>query len=400
MFYNIYLSVPQQRIFHQFWGSNKRVLRIMKFSSLKFTKSYLKTKTALTLFLVLLSVATGSASYPLVRNYTRSAYKGGTQNWDIRQDNYGRMLFANNQGLLIYDSKNWTLCPIGNYTTVRSLLNDDAAARIYAGGSAEFGYYYNDPVRGSFVYKSLLPTLPEKERNFTEVWNIHKSGKYIWFQSDFKLLRYDGRRSVSIPYKYKISTSALINNRLYIASKEGGMCIVNGEKFHTVPGGEMMKGMRVCAMLPYQKGYVLIVTEFNGVFIFDGSSVKPFEMDIDPFLKANQVFCASTNDRELVFGTVNNGIIIKDIASGTNTFVNMTTGLQNNTVLSIDFDRMDNIWLGLDNGIDYVLYNSPVSTVFGSSNVYGAGYSSLLLGNTLLLGTNQEIGRASCRERV
>lgn len=115
------------------------------------------------------------------------------------------------------------------------------------------------------------------------------------------------------------------------------------------------------------------------MFIFDGATVRPFEMDIDPFLKANQVFCAATNERELVFGTVNNGIIIKDITNGSNTFVNMSTGLQNNTVLSIDFDRMDNIWLGLDNGIDYVLYNSPVSTIFGTSNIYGAGYASMLL---------------------
>ncbi len=333
--------------------------------------------------------ATAVASYPLVRNYTRSVYKGGTQNWDIRQDNYGRMLFANNSGLLIYDSKNWTLCPNGNYTSVRSLLYDETTSRIYAGGSEEFGYYYNDPNRGSFVYKSLMPTLPAADRHFTEVWNIHKSGKYIWFQSDFKLLRFDGRKSETIPYKYKITTSALIRGRLYIASKEGGICLLNGRNFNYVVGNEMIKGMRICALLPYQKGNVLIVTEFNGVFIYDGASIKPFAMDIDPFLKANQVFCAATNERELVFGTVNNGIIIKDITNGSNTFVNMSTGLQNNTVLSIDFDRMDNIWLGLDNGIDYVLYNSPVSSVFGSSNIYGAGYASLLLGNTLLMGTNQ-----------
>lgn len=329
------------------------------------------------------------ASYPLVRNYTRSDYHGGTQNWDIKQDNYGRMLFANKSGLLIYDSKNWTLCPIGNYTSVRSLLFDEATSRIYAGGSEEFGYYHNDPSHGTIKYQSLVQTLPAKERHFREVWHIHKSGKFIWFQSDFKLLRYDGKNSISIPYKYKITTSALARGRLYIASREGGICLLNGKEFTSIPGSDIVKGMRVCSLLPYQKGNLLIVTEFNGVFIFDGSSVKPFITDIDPFLKANQVFCAATNERELVFGTVNNGIVIKDIANGTNTFVNMITGLQNNTVLSINFDRMDNIWLGLDNGIDYVLYNSPVSTVFGSSNIYGAGYASMLRGNSLLLGTNR-----------
>ena len=95
----------------------------------------------LAIFLAAVCSVAASASYPLVRNYTRSAYHGGTQNWDIKQDSYGRMLFANNSGMLIYDSKNWTLCPIGNYTSVRSLMVDESTSRIYAGGSEEFGYY-------------------------------------------------------------------------------------------------------------------------------------------------------------------------------------------------------------------------------------------------------------------
>lgn len=87
----------------------------------------------LAIFLAAVCSVAASASYPLVRNYTRSAYHGGTQNWDIKQDSYGRMLFANNSGMLIYDSKNWTLCPIGNYTSVRSLMVDESTSRIYAG---------------------------------------------------------------------------------------------------------------------------------------------------------------------------------------------------------------------------------------------------------------------------
>ena len=347
-------------------------------------------RRALTLLVALVCFCEwASASYPLVRNYDRSTYGAGTQNWAMTQDNFGRMFFANNLGLLIYDSKNWSVHPIGNYTTVRSLLYDEKTSRIYAGGSEEFGYYCNDPEKGSFTYVSLMNTLPEEERHFSEVWNIHQSGNYIWFQSDFKLLRYDGKRSVAIPYKYKIGASAFIKGRLYVASREGGVCILNGEEFNEIPGSSILKGKRVTALIPYQKGNIMIVTEFDGIYLFDGGMVEPFPTDIDWFLKDNQVFCAATNERELVFGTVNKGIVIKDIANGSNTFVNTETGMQNNTVLSISFDRLDNIWLGLDNGLDYVLYNSPITTIFGSKNIYGAGYASLLQGNTLLLGTNQ-----------
>ncbi len=326
-------------------------------------------------------------AYPLVRNYNRYIYNAGTQNWKISQDSFGRMLFANNTGLLIYDSRNWSLMQLSNYTTVRSIYFDEKTMRIYAGGSEEFGYFANN-ANGVMEYVSLVGTLPEKDRKFNEIWNIIDTGKYLWFQGDFSIFRYDGKQTVAIPYKYKITSSAFVKDRLFIASQEGGICILNGNTYTPIPGNELLLGKRICSILPYSKSDILFVTDFHGLYIYDGTGVKPFHTDIDDFLKENQVFCAATNEREIVFGTVNNGIVIKDIANNSNTYVNTRTGMQNNTVLSINFDKMDNIWLGLDNGIDYVLYNSPISTMFGS-NIYGAGYASLLRNGTLYLGTNQ-----------
>ena len=78
----------------------------------------------ITTFFVLMSAMLAPSrteAYPLVRNYNRYAYNAGTQNWEISQDSFGRMLFANNTGLLIYDSRNWSLLQLSNYTTVRSI---------------------------------------------------------------------------------------------------------------------------------------------------------------------------------------------------------------------------------------------------------------------------------------
>ena len=339
------------------------------------------------LCLIFIAMPSVAKAYPLVRNYNRWIYNAGTQNWKISQDSFGRMLFANNTGLLIYDSRNWSLLQLSNYTTVRSIYFDEQTMRIYAGGSEEFGYFASNE-NGVMEYVSLVPTIPEKDRKFNEIWNIFHADKYIWFQGDFCIFRYNGENTVAIPYKYKITTSAFVKEKLFIASQEGGVCVLNGNDYTPISGNELLIGKRICSILPYSQSNILMVTDFDGLFIYDGTSVKPFHSDIDDFLKENQVFCAATNEREIVFGTVNNGIVIKDLTNGANTYVNTRTGMQNNTVLSINFDKMDNIWLGLDNGIDYVLYNSPISTMFGS-NIYGAGYASLLRGNTLYLGTNQ-----------
>lgn len=52
-----------------------------------------------------------------VINFERRIYNAGTQNWKIREDNFGRIYFANNDGLLVFDGKNWQLHPLPNKQT-------------------------------------------------------------------------------------------------------------------------------------------------------------------------------------------------------------------------------------------------------------------------------------------
>ena len=80
------------------------------------------------------------SNQPLVRNFTRSNYNAGTQNWAIVQDQSNTMYFANNFGLLEFDGRKWSGVPIKNGTNVRSILYTKSG-RIYAATFNEFGYY-------------------------------------------------------------------------------------------------------------------------------------------------------------------------------------------------------------------------------------------------------------------
>lgn len=233
----------------------------MAYNSLKNVLQRNWTGILFTLFLLgWLSSQTAEAAYPLVRNYFRSIYSAGTQNWDICQDSHGRMLFANNTGMLTYDSHLWNIHQISNYTTVRSLLYDSKAERVYAGGSEEFGYFANEEETGKMKYFSLMNTLPARDRHFSEIWNIHQAEKYVWFQGDFSILRYDGEKTITIPHKYKITTSALIKGRMFVASIDGGVSILNGVDYTPLRGNEKIIGKKVCAILPYTQGNILLVT--------------------------------------------------------------------------------------------------------------------------------------------
>jgi DNA-binding CsgD family transcriptional regulator len=64
-----------------------------------------------------------------------------------------------------------------------------------------------------------------------------------------------------------------------------------------------------------------------------------------------------------------------------------TEGLQNDNVLSIFLDNQHNLWLGLDNGIDLVAYNSALKQINPSSQD-GSGYTAVIQNNNLYIGTS------------
>lgn len=328
------------------------------------------------------------AIQPSVRNFYRKASKSGTQNWDIIQHKNDWMYFANNNGLMEFDGNRWTIYPIKNYTNIRSLYYDAPTNRIYAGAFNEFGYYTRDKV-GLLQYYSLVDKLKQPERNFSEIWNISKMDDAIYFQGDKTIFRLKGATLHRYTFNNKIDHSAVVQNMLVVSNSIDGVSFLNGNIFMKFPNSDLLKNKKVCAILPFQENKILFVTNFYGLFVYDGDKVAPLITDIDAFLSENQVFCATIKNAKLALGTVRKGLVVKDFNTNTNTFSNTFSGLQNNTILSIAFDRQDNLWLGLDKGIDYVLINSPIYDLFGNSQLFGAGYSSLIRNKTLYLGTNQ-----------
>ena len=63
--------------------------------------------------------------------------------------------------------------------------------------------------------------------------------------------------------------------------------------------------------------------------------------------------------------------------------------MQNNTVLSLFTDDEQNLWAGLDNGIDRIEVNSPLYFYFDKTGSFGTVYSSIIFNNKIYLGTNQ-----------
>lgn len=343
--------------------------------------------------LLSLIIATIKAQSPFVHNFTKKTYKGGTQNWDISQGSNSWLYIANKEGLLQFDGQTWRLTPISNYTNIRSVLCC-SNGRIYAGAFNEFGYYQYQK-NGLLQYHSLRQNSTQAIQ-VLEVWNIHEaSSNKLFFQTDNSILKVDNDSIKELSLGKTIICSAFVHQLLLVATPKEGVYMLQGDIFVKLPESKILDNKRIKAILPINTKELLLVSEFDGCFIFDGSKVTPYQTPLDYFLKENQLFCAAISEEWLAFGTVSKGLAIMNRKSSQLVFVNKASGLQNNTVLSIYFDKEQNAWLGLDTGIDYVELNSHIYSLFGMNSSYGTGYASVLDGSTLYLGTNQGLYRTS-----
>ena len=97
----------------------------------------LKNYSLLILFLLLNSVFFGqvkSIGIPEIRNYKRTDYKGGTQNWNIDQDSNNNLYFANNDGMFMFDGTVWSKYELPNKSVVRS-IKTHSSGKVFVSGS-------------------------------------------------------------------------------------------------------------------------------------------------------------------------------------------------------------------------------------------------------------------------
>jgi len=326
---------------------------------------------------------------PYIRNFLKSDYKAGTQNWAISQDQKGFMYFANNDGLLVFDGVVWHLHRMPNLSITRSVYVRDNGD-IYVGA-------YNDMGKmvfrgnGKLEFESLKKYIPVEYQNFDDIWNITSFDGKIVFQSYNSAFIFESDTSVTvIKAPFRFQNSYKVNEKLYFNDIENGLYELVKGKLISLPGCQNIKGEEIWSVLPYAGGSeLLICTLTKGVFLYNGKQLIAWNAPINDYLKKNQIFSAILiQNHYYVFGTIQDGVMITDEHGVIVQHINMKKGLQNNTILKVFADRSGDLWLGLDNGVDFININSPI-TFLKQSDGIGAGYTSIIHQGKLYLGTNQ-----------
>lgn len=360
---------------------------------------YILRLVAFSMLAAVLTANNAFGAYPSVRNFGKTEYKAGTQNWGITESEGKFMYFANNSGLLEFDGNSWALIPVANHTNVRSALYDMDSRRIWAGAFNEFGYYSLDS-RGAMAYTSLTDRIDDG-KGVTEIWQIMKSGDNIYMHDDSRVYIYAEDTVRIFEAGGKINSMACSGDRIIFAALGKGLMTINGNgDIERLAGCGHLRNEKICAILPAGGMDMLFVTEFAGLWTYSEGRAERLTTGADRLLEKAQAFCAATDGDNIAVGTVSDGVFIINRETMAITHLNTFSGLQNNSVLSVYFDIDRNLWLGLDKGIDYVRLNSPEASVFNTDKLYGTGYASIVSDGRLYLGTNQGLYSTTYDERM
>ncbi len=345
--------------------------------------------TPFTLFLLLSVLLQGqikNIGIPSIINHSRISTGSGTQNWDITQNSSGFIYFGNNDGILEFDGTNWNVYPVPNTSVVRSVLA--VGDTIYAGAFEEIGFLAPDD-QGRLTWHSLNHLVPEKYKRFSEVWHIHATSGCIVFQSFHYIFLYENNSIRVIEPLSDLSLMHSANDQLYVADNDNGFFKLVDDSLQLISNHPVFFRNEIRFVLPFKQHELLIGTSNEGVFVYDGVNLRPWNVGINKQLIRDNLYSGIRLDYgDYAFGTIGNGLFITNKNGDLLQHVNRYKGLQNNTILSLFEDRRKNLWLGLDNGIDYIEINSPLTFLNYNFNIEST-YVSIIHNNLLYVGTNQ-----------
>ncbi len=340
------------------------------------------------LFLLLTIECNSQNLLPFVENYSKYNYQGDNQVWNLAQGKDNAIYFANNHYFLRFDGVKWEKYTLPNKTIIRSVFVADD--KIYTGSYKEFGYWFRKNGKMNYVSISNNKNLFSDNSN-EEIWKIFSFNSKIYFQSFNELYILNKGKISTIKLPFQISYCFSVKNELLLASVRNGVYKLEGNSFGKIQNWNILENT-IIHSIEESNGSTYIFTQKKGVFVATNTDIKAWNNPINETLKNANINAAKfVNNNILIIGTGNKGIFIINIKDNSYQNISRENVLKNNCVLSICFDKENDLWLGLDNGITHVEINSPVSIFSDNSGALGSVYSVAATQKGYLMASNHGI---------
>ena len=344
--------------------------------------------------IITISKAKQVVNYPIpdITNYPPEVNGGFTSNWGITEGPDGKLYFANNYGVLVYDGKTWSNIILDNNDPARSIATDKLG-NIIVGSRGNFGFISNNG-SGDPIYKSLNEYLDDKNyKNRDIIYETFSlADGQIFFRSLNNLFFYKDKKIKVIKKvnKNKFGVSRLLNDEIFIALIGDSIATINDHKIIKIKNSEIFKDKTVTGFHKSETNKLVVFTRKNGVY----------KQTNDGFLKINNEIINNIGVIYRTFDLVNNkiglatyeGLFILDNSLKPIAHYNSNSGLRVDNIRSTYQDQNGIIWVGLDDGISKINENSKFKFYdLKSSNLNSRVRSLNVYQDHLYAGTNVDL---------
>jgi serine phosphatase RsbU (regulator of sigma subunit) len=334
-----------------------------------------------------------------IHNYLPSQYIAADQNRCVIQDKYGRLMVANNDGVLINNGTEWQILRLPFLCLSLAI---DENEQIFVAGDGNFGKltsYSN----GEFKYESLVEMLPKDARELGRFWSIITLKKHVYFCSNQKILDYDYQKIKSIlPGEQGFHTFFKVGDKLVVKERGKGLEYLSyNNEMSLFKGGAAFadNAVPVRGIIKGAEDHFIISPA--GVYRFkfnnslpEMSEIAKIETAADAWLSEKTVYCAATvGDQNFAFGSVNGGLLITDREFRPLKYINASNELQDDGVNFIYNDYAGHIWLALAKGISLIEVNNPITRFTKSDGVKGTIEDCICFGGSIYLATDKGLLR-------
>ena len=314
------------------------------------------------------------------------------QVFSICEDSYMGMLFATRKGILYFDSENWEVIKTPDIPLV--IAKEEQGSRIFVGCRNEIGYLEIQP-QGHYLYRSFLAD----SLNQGDVITIAQTTSDIFFSTSMGVIQvnkmYNNKQDFILPDTSSYFNGLFkLNNRVYINVWPSGihdiesMSLVSSEDQDFIAEEEILFG------IPFDRERVLIGTNSNELYLFDGSRLSEFKIEDQTYLNESYLIAGENiNDTSFVVSTILGGCLIINKTSGKTLYtINYYTGLPDDEIYALGFDSNQGIWLSHIYGISRVDPFIPVKNYNTYPGLEGHRlFSSTISNNNLYLSTSNGI---------
>ncbi|MDG1398804.1 MAG: triple tyrosine motif-containing protein, partial [Polaribacter sp.] len=340
------------------------------------------------IFLFLSFSSTFAQDIPPINIFSTEDYGAENQNWGVSQAPNKFIYVANNKGLLEFNGAAWQLYPTPNETIMRSVKCFEN--KIFTGFYMNFGFWEKNQF-GSLDFTSIIKNSEFQMLEDEQIWEIEELDGWMLFKSLQRIYLYNlnSKDIKIIEGTNDITKLSKVGNIIYFQELGKGVFMIENGQPKLVSNDFLLSENKIVQFF-LKDNKLFFLTQKEGFFYLENKSILKWKISADQILENKTVYSAKVlKNGNIVLGTISDGFI-KLFQNGDIYYqITQGLGLSNNTILSIFEDVDDNIWLGLDNGINTINLKSPFKSFVKKENFWGTIYASIIYRGNLYLGTNQ-----------